>query len=73
MHKRIMSAVRTVEFVGDRLSCIKLRSLVQYFAVNVHAPCEDKNNDIKNSFSEDLGHIYYQLHMYNINFFFFFW
>jgi hypothetical protein len=38
--------------------------------VNAHAPCEDKNNGIKNSFSEELGHTFYQLHMYNIKIFF---
>jgi hypothetical protein len=30
VHKRILSAVRSVEFVGDRMSYIK-RSLVQYY------------------------------------------
>jgi hypothetical protein len=31
----------------------------------VHAPCEDKGDDIKDSFYEELGHIFDQFHRYD--------
>jgi hypothetical protein len=43
IHKRILSAVRTVEFISDRISCIILRGRwCNIILLNVHAPCEDK-------------------------------
>jgi hypothetical protein len=27
----------------------------------VHAPCEDKSDDVKNSFCEELGHVFDQI------------
>jgi hypothetical protein len=47
VHKRIISAVRRVEFVSDRMSYIILRGRWCNIVVNVHAPCEDMSNDIK--------------------------
>jgi hypothetical protein len=42
-HKRILSAVRRVEFIGGRMSCIILRGRwCNVIVLNVHAPCEDK-------------------------------
>jgi hypothetical protein len=44
VHKRIISAVKRVEFVSDRLSYIILRGRWCHIVVlNVHAPTEDKN------------------------------
>jgi hypothetical protein len=43
VHKRIMSAVKRVEFVSDRMSYIILRSRwCNIIVLNVHAPTEDK-------------------------------
>jgi hypothetical protein len=41
VHNRIMSAVRRVEFVSDRMSYIILRGRwCNIIVLNVHAPCE---------------------------------
>jgi hypothetical protein len=51
IHKRIIPAVRRVEFVSDRMSYITLRGRwCNIIVVNVHAPCEDKSDDAKDSF-----------------------
>jgi hypothetical protein len=43
VHKRIISAVKRVEFVSDRMSYIILRGRWCHIIVlNVHAPTEDK-------------------------------
>jgi predicted nucleotidyltransferase len=55
VHKRITSAVKRVEFVSDRMSYITLRGRWFHIIVlNVHAPTEDKINDLKDSFYEEL-------------------
>jgi hypothetical protein len=52
VHKRIISAVKRVEFVSDRTSYIILRGYWCHIIVlNVHAPTEDKTDDVKGSFS----------------------
>jgi hypothetical protein len=54
VHKRIISAVKRVEFVSDRMSYIILRGRwCHIIVVNVHAPTEDKT-DVKESFYEEL-------------------
>jgi hypothetical protein len=51
VHKRIISAVKRVEFVSDRMSYIILRSRWCHIIVlNVHAPAEDNMNDVKDNF-----------------------
>jgi hypothetical protein len=46
VHKRIMSAVKRVEFVSDRMSYIILRGRwYNIIVLNVHAPTEDKIDD----------------------------
>jgi hypothetical protein len=55
VHKRIISAVKKVRFVSDRMSYIIPRGPWCHFIVlNVHAPTEDKTNDVKDSFYEEL-------------------
>jgi hypothetical protein len=45
VHKIIISAVKRVEFVSDRMSYIMLRGRWCHIIVlNVHAPTEDKNS-----------------------------
>jgi exonuclease III len=52
VHKRIISAVRRVEFVSDRMSYIILRGhWCNIIVVNMHAPCEDMSDDIKKTAS----------------------
>jgi hypothetical protein len=44
VHKRIISAVKRIKFVSDRMSYIILRGRWCHIIVlNVHAPTEDKN------------------------------
>jgi exonuclease III len=51
VHKRIISAVKRVEFVSDRMSYLILRGRWCHIIVlNVHAPTEDKTDDVKESF-----------------------
>jgi hypothetical protein len=49
VHKRIISAVKWVEFVSDGMSYIILRgSWCHIIVLNVHAPTADKTDDVKN-------------------------
>jgi hypothetical protein len=51
-HKKIISAVRRVDFVSDRMPYIILRGGWRNIVVlNVHAPCGDNGDDVKDSFS----------------------
>jgi hypothetical protein len=51
VHKRIISAVKRVEFVSDRMPYIILRGRwCDIIALNVHAPTEDKIDDKTDSF-----------------------
>jgi hypothetical protein len=55
VHKKVISAVMAVEFVSDRVPYIILRGYwCDIIAVNVHAPKEDKINDVKDSFYKEL-------------------
>jgi hypothetical protein len=66
IHKRIISAVRRVGFVSDRISYIMLRGCWCIIVVlNVHALCEDKSNDVKDSFFEELGCVFDQFPKYD--------
>jgi exonuclease III len=67
VHKRIISAVRRVEFFSDRISSIILRGRwSNIIVVNVHAPCEDTSDDKKDSFYEELGRVFDQSPRYDI-------
>jgi hypothetical protein len=55
VHKRIISAVKWVEFVSDRMSYVILRVRWSHIIVlNIHARTEDKTDDVKDSFYEEL-------------------
>jgi hypothetical protein len=59
VHKRIISAVGRVEFVSDRLSYIVLRGRwCDIVVLNVHGPTEDKTDDVKDSFYEELERVF---------------
>jgi hypothetical protein len=50
-HKRIISAVKRVEFVSDMMTYIILRGCwCDITILNLHAPTEDKIDDMKDSF-----------------------
>jgi hypothetical protein len=58
-HKGIISAVKRVESVSDRMSYIVLRGRWFYTIVlHVHGPTEDKIDDVKDSFYEELERIF---------------
>jgi hypothetical protein len=50
VQKGIISAVKRVEFVGDRMSYIILRRCWCDIILHVHAPTEDKIDDMKDTF-----------------------
>jgi hypothetical protein len=59
IYKRIVSSVRRMEFIGDRMSYIILRDLwYNIIILNVQAPREDKSDDVKDSFYEELGRVF---------------
>jgi exonuclease III len=55
IHQRIVSAIKKVEFVSDRMSYMVLRGRwCNIIVLNVHAPAEEKSDDSKDSFYEEL-------------------
>jgi hypothetical protein len=66
VHKRIISAVKRVEFVSDRMSYIILRGRCDIIALNVQAPTEDKCNDIKDCFYEELEGVFDEFPKYHM-------
>jgi hypothetical protein len=67
VHKRILSAVRRVEFISDRMSNTVLRGRrCGIIDVNVHATCADKEDDVKDSFYEELGRVFDQFPRYDM-------
>jgi hypothetical protein len=59
VHKSIISAVKRVEFVSDRMSYIILRGRLSHIVVlNVHAPTEDKIDDVNDSFYEEVERVF---------------
>ena len=55
MHHTIVSAIKRVEFVSDRMSYIVLRGRwCNIIDLNVHARSEDKSGDSKDSFCEGI-------------------
>jgi hypothetical protein len=54
VRKRIISAVKKVEFVSDRMSYIILRGhWCDIIGLNIHTPTKDKIDDMKGSFYEE--------------------
>jgi exonuclease III len=66
VHQRIVSAVKKVEFVSDRMSYIVLRDRwCNIIVLNVHAPTEQKN-DSKDSFYEELEQVFNHFPKYHM-------
>jgi exonuclease III len=67
VHKVIISTVKRVEFVSDRMSHIILRSRWCHIIVlNFHAPTEDKTDDVKGIFYEELERAFDKFPKYHI-------
>jgi hypothetical protein len=63
VHKRIISAVKRVEFVSDRMSYIILRGRwCNIIVLNIHVPTEDKTVDVKDSLYEELERLFDKFH-----------
>jgi hypothetical protein len=63
-----MSAVKRVEFVSDRMSYIILGGpWCHIIVLNVHAPTEDKTDDVKDSFYEELECVFDKCPKYHTN------
>jgi hypothetical protein len=55
VHQRTVSALKRVEFVCDRVSYMVLSGRwCNIIVLNVHAPTEEKSDDSKDSFYEEL-------------------
>jgi hypothetical protein len=55
VHKRIISAVKRIEFIDDKMSYIVTRGRWFHIIVlNVHAPTEDKTDYVEDSLYEEL-------------------
>jgi hypothetical protein len=67
VHKRIISAVKRVEFVSDRMSYIILRGRwCNIVVLNIHALTEDKIDDVKDSFYEELERVFNKFPKYHM-------
>jgi hypothetical protein len=67
VHKRIISAVKRVEFISDRMSYIILRRRwCDITVLNVQASTEDKCDDTKDSFYEELEGVFDQFPKYHM-------
>jgi hypothetical protein len=67
VHEGITSSVKRVKSLSDRMSSIILRGCYcDSIIVKVHAPSEDKTDDTKQSFYEELQHVLYQIPKYHM-------
>jgi hypothetical protein len=65
IHNRTISAVERVEFFSDRMSYITLKGRwCDIIVLNVHAPTEDKDDVIKDSFYKELEEVFDQFPRY---------
>jgi exonuclease III len=70
IHKRIVSGVKRVEFVSDRMSYMIPRGRwCNIIVPNVHAPTEDKIDDIKDRFYEELEQVFDKFPKYHMKIF----
>jgi len=62
VHHGIVSAVKRVEFVSDRVSYIVLRGRwCNVIVLNVDSATEEKSDDSKDSFYEELEQVFFSL------------
>ena len=67
VHRRLVSAVKRIEFVSDRLSYIVLRGRwLHIIVVNGHAPSEEESEESKDSFYEELEKVFDHLPKYQM-------
>jgi len=66
VYHRIMSEVKTVDFVRDRLLYVVLIGHWCNIVLNVHAPSEEKSDDPIDSFYEELEQVFDHFHKYHM-------
>jgi hypothetical protein len=67
VHQRIASAVKRVEFVIDKVSYIVMRGRwCNIIVLNMHAPREEKSDESKDSFYEELEQVFYHRPKYHV-------
>jgi exonuclease III len=68
IHKRIISAIRRVEFISDRMLYTILRGhWCNIIVLNMHSTREDKWDAVKDSFCEELGHVFDKFPRHEMN------
>jgi hypothetical protein len=67
VHNRIISAVIRVKYVNERMSYIIVKGRsCDIIILNVHAPTEDKDGDIKDGFYEEIEQVFVQFPRYHM-------
>jgi hypothetical protein len=66
LYKGVTSAVKTVKFISYRMPFIIPRCCWCNIVLNLDAPTEDKTDNTKNSFYEELEHVFTQFLKYHI-------
>ncbi|XP_018344902.1 PREDICTED: uncharacterized protein LOC108750139 [Trachymyrmex septentrionalis] len=62
INRKILSAVKDIKFINERLGLLVVQGRWYKIAIiNVHAPTEDKDGEIKDGFYEELEHLVDQL------------
>jgi exonuclease III len=70
VHRRIVSTVKRVEFDSDRFSYTELRGRWHnIIVVNVHAPSEEKSDESKDGFYEELEQVFDHFPKYHMKMF----
>jgi hypothetical protein len=63
---RIVSAVKRDEFVNGRMPYIILRGRWCYSVLNVHAQTDDKTDDVKDSFYDEMERVFDKFPKYHM-------
>jgi exonuclease III len=67
LHNRIISVVKRVEFDSNRKSYVTVKGRwCDIIVLNMHALTEDKDDDIKDSFFEELEQVFNQFRRYHM-------
>jgi len=68
VHHRTGTTVKPVEFVNDRGSYLVLRGpWCNIIVLNVHAPSEERSDDSKDNFCEELQQVFYHFLLDDFN------
>jgi exonuclease III len=68
VYKRLISTVKKVEFVSDRMSYIR-GHWCDIIVLNVHVPTENKSDDVKDRFYGELEQVFDKFPKYHMNIF----